>query len=1604
MMQPNNLAQSIDIALAGAKGGGTPRKAVESPDTLKSIANARIIDAISEGEIEGFVHGNDPENFLRDVYYNETPVQNENGTRNFKNVTVEARMGTQDQTYIPGFPAVENEIGVGVALTQVTPWIRSFTNLQLSAINVRLGVSALSSTNTENGDISGYRIQYAIDIAVDGGAYVQVMTSAFGGKASGPYERSHRVDLPPASESGWLMRVRRITGDSTSIYVADETSVVSITEIIDGKFRYPMTALVSTQIDASQFQAIPTRAFHMKGRRIKVPVNYDPETGIYSGVWNGTFKTAYSNNPAWVFYDLATNPRYGLGHLVQEVQIDKWSLYGIAQYCDQIVPDGFGGTERRMTCNLYLQKQGDAFKVLGDLASVFRGICYWMGGAIVSVADRPTDPVYTYNNSNVVGGTFRYEGSGLKARHSAVIVSWNDMSDFCRLKNDYYEDPESLERYGFQLTDIVAVGCTSRGQAQRLAKWLLYSERLLTNAVSFSVGEDGTFAAPGQIVRVADKHRAGRRIGGRVVSATLSTVTLDAWATPGPVMGDSFTIILPTGVSQTRIISSVNPGTKTVTVNVPFSGIPLPQSVWAVDSNDLSTQLFRVLNVVENDDGSYGISALQHNPSIFDAVDMGEPIEVPNVGGIVAPPTQVRPDSVVITSVERAGRVVALPLLTAKWPATENAQSYRVQWRKDFGEWTTVQEVNGLSADYDSPFTGTYECKVSAVNVLGIVSAPTQSNPFVLADQVKVPGYAEDLIAEQTALYNALAQEAVERFNADAAVAAAAAADASAKADAALATALAAVDEAVGAVVPWDNTTDYTEGQLVTDGGLLYLALQDVPAGTALSDGAYWDLVGEYSSLGAAVAASITIGEANTEELSAQASQIDAVQTALGGKASADALNALTSEVTDLEGVVTAQGEALTGTRAALTGGGNLLKNPSYEVDTTSWAHSATSLTYWPTGLTRDNAGAAYIPPGMHNIGVTSANVVVPVTDYIDLYQTEVPVIGGKRYCVSGYVAVHRGSCYIIAQFTDAAGTVLTTTASGSSIHNNDSTMGGTDLNNWDRATIFATAPAGARYLKFYFRTVGSGVAAYTASWLVHPMVEEVSLSQTLPSPWNDSVAGMPTKTSANASAIGLLTSRVSTAEGNITAQGTAITATQASLNGRPNMLQNPTFAINTASWTLAPTAARSYEARYGSYLYMTQVPGGGNATEQAVDNVNPGTYTFSGEVYRNNNVGTVRIGIVCLNAGGGNLGEFNAFSDSAVVASWQSVKVTFTAPAGTTKLNVRLITEATTNTHSFRRLKLELGNVATVWSNEQDISGNASATQVLSATVSSQGGQIASNASAITNVTARTPGSGNLLRNTDFAAGLVGWTAFDWNGWGVTPVLNSAGDSWRPTGMNNIGVSVGGTPSADVHSVIRSPFVPIEPGKTYIASAYLANHRCWGKINIQFADANQVGITAAASTYSQSQGGTSLAGWTRATVSMVAPANARYAYIQWWASPPYADNPYAWMLRAMIEEANSAGQTVPGPWGASATDKTDSSVTQSLQAGLNAKLGVYLDVNGYISGYESVNNGTVSAFNVNASFFRVLKPGGGARTEFSDGNWRVYDGNGTLRVRLGIW
>ena len=718
--------------LQGAKGGSKQRTPVESPDSLRSIAYFRILDLVSEGEIGGLVNG------LQSIYLDETPLANPDGSLNFQNVHVETRTGTQDQEEIPGYPAVENEISVGVELKQSTPWVRSLSNTSLSAARVTIGVPGLSRANTSNGDINGYSVQYKIEVQTDGGAYQLAYNGAITGKTTSKYQRSHRIDLP-AAQSGWNVRVTRITANANSSAIADITTIDSYTEVIDAKLRYPNSALLGISGDAAQFSNIPSRAYDLWGRIIQVPSNYDPLARTYSGVWDGSFKPAWTDNPAWIYYDLSTHPRYGLGHLVTATQVNKWELYRIAQYCDQSVSDGKGGMEPRFACNVFLQTASDAYKLLSDLASVFRGISYWTGGAITASADMPADPVYAYTAANVIGGQFTYAASTRKTRYTTALVTWNDPADFYRAKVEYVEDRAGLARYGIQQATLTAFGCTSQAQAQRAGQWVLLTSRLETDTVTFKVGLDGTIAAPGQIIRVTDPARAGKRQGGRIHAATRTAVTVDK-APEQVAVGDRLTVMLPTGVSETQAITAID-GAQLSVASPGFSVQSDAESVWVVESDTLAAQTYRVLSVTEDkssSDISFTITALQHVPAKFEAIDNGAIIQVPPISSLPAS-TQAAPANVRLDGHVVITQGIATNVVTIAWDAAAGATAYQVEWRRNDGEWVSAGRTSGLSIDVEGIYTGTYVARVRAVSPGGVVSVPALSVPTDIVGKTGAP-------------------------------------------------------------------------------------------------------------------------------------------------------------------------------------------------------------------------------------------------------------------------------------------------------------------------------------------------------------------------------------------------------------------------------------------------------------------------------------------------------------------------------------------------------------------------------------------------------------------------------------------------------------------------------------------------------------------------------------------------------------------------------------------------------------------------------------------------------------------------------------------------
>ncbi|EPS3324242.1 phage tail protein [Acinetobacter baumannii] len=700
------------------KGNQQPRQPVVAPDSAQSKTYIKELIGLAEGEVEGLANG------YQSILLEDTPLQDENGNKNFENVTVNFRSGTNDQEYIEGFPAVENEIPIDVELKSSTPWVRSFNNLDLDAVRLRLRWGPLRNQDPTTGDVTGYTIEYAVDLQTDGGAWSEVLRAKISDKTSDNYERPHRIDLPKA-DSGWLVRVRRITPNSTSEYISDKMYVKAVTEVIDAKLRYPNTALVSLQYDAETFGgSVAKLAVDLKGVKIKVPTNYNPETREYVGMWDGTFKRAYSNNPAWIYYDLCTSKRYGIGERITDGMLDKWSLYRLAQYCDELVPDGLGGQEPRFTCNIYLQSAEDAYSILTKLAGVFRAITYWDGDSIVCDADIPQDTYFTYTRANIIGEP-DHNGTRARDRHNAVKVAWDNPANHYKTEYEFVRDEKAIsEMKQVRLLELDAWGCTSRGQAQRAGLWALKSEQLETRTVTFKVGLDGHIPLPGKVIEFADPIFAGRANGGRIsaISADRKSITLDRDDVVA-IAGDRLVINGENGKAQTRIIQSITG--RVITVSVAFDEIA-PQNVWVIDAQDLATLKFRVLSVVQSDSHQFTITALEYNPKKFDAIDHGAHyIDVPI--SIVNPNIQEPVSNIVITSEDRVDQGINVATMVVSWTQAKGAVKYQVEWRKDDGSWIKLPVTGNNSVEVPGIYAGQYQARVTAISAFEIASLPVYS-------------------------------------------------------------------------------------------------------------------------------------------------------------------------------------------------------------------------------------------------------------------------------------------------------------------------------------------------------------------------------------------------------------------------------------------------------------------------------------------------------------------------------------------------------------------------------------------------------------------------------------------------------------------------------------------------------------------------------------------------------------------------------------------------------------------------------------------------------------------------------------------------------------
>lgn len=708
-----------DIRIRGAKAGQKePRKPNISKDTAASISTAKLLYGLAEGEIYGLADG------AKSIRLDGTPLVDDAGNPNFEGVTWDFRNGSNDQEYIKGFPDVSNETPINVELRSSQPWIKAFNDTQISAVRVRFKWNRLSQTNSENGDVTGYKIDYAIDLQTDGGAYQTVLTTKIQDKTSAGYERTHRIDLPKA-KTGWQLRVRRITPNSTSELIQDTMMIDAVAEVIDVKLSYPNTALLGIQYNAELFSNIAKMSVRVKGKIIRVPDNYDPVARTYTGIWTGNFKDAYSNNPAWIFYDLCTQWRGGLGERLDATMIDRWSLYALGQYCDQPVSDGQGGLEPRFTCNIYLQKQEEAYTVLQNIAGIFRAMSFWTGEKIMLDADVPQDPIYTYSSANIVGGVagIQYSGTRNRDRHTLAKVAWDNPNNDYQTEYEYVRDEKAMSKFGVKVLDLSAFGCTSQAQAQRAGLWALKTEQLETRQVTFSVGLDGAIPRVGNIISLSDEAFAGRANGGRVstVNSTQRIIELDREVTAS--VGDVLIINGSSGKSERRNISNVV-GNR-ITVTAPFTSAE-PQHVWAIETADLKLMRFRVMSITENDDATYAITGIQHEPQKYDAIDFGTDVK-PTEITIVNPETVDAPAAVSITSRHREVQGQMITTLVISWSQVKGAVAYDAEWRKDDGTWVKVPRTGNVSVEIDGVYSGNYMARVRAISAFDVQSNPTSS-------------------------------------------------------------------------------------------------------------------------------------------------------------------------------------------------------------------------------------------------------------------------------------------------------------------------------------------------------------------------------------------------------------------------------------------------------------------------------------------------------------------------------------------------------------------------------------------------------------------------------------------------------------------------------------------------------------------------------------------------------------------------------------------------------------------------------------------------------------------------------------------------------------
>lgn len=737
-----------EYVVSGSKGGGSkPKNPYEMPDNLISVDKIKILLAVSDGEC-------DPEFSLKNLYLDNVPVENADGSRNYNGVTAEFRPGTQDQEYIKGFTDTSSEITLARDITKDTPYVISVTNNNLSAIRVKI-MMPTGVTQENDGDKVGVRVQWAVDMAVDGAAYERVLTDTIDGKTTNGYDRARRIDLPAFNERV-LLRVSRITPDSTTLNVVDKIQLHSYAEVVDAKFRYPLTGLVYVEFNSELFpNQIPNIAIKKKWKIVNVPTNYDPESRTYSGTWDGIWKKAWTNNPAFVLYDLIVNQRYGLDQRELGIALDKWSIYEAAQYCDQMVPDGKGGTEPRYLCDVVIQSQIEAYQLIRDICSIFRGMSFWNGESLSIIVDRPRDPAYIFTNDNVVNGNFDYTFASEKSMYTQCNVTFDDAQNMYEQDVEGVFDTEAALRFGYNPTSITAIGCTRRSEANRRGRWILKTN-LRSTTVNFATGLEGMIPMIGDVIAIADNFYSNAltlNLSGRVAEVQGVQVFTQFKVDARP--GDFIMINKPDGKPVKRTIANVSSDGKVIELNIGFGFSVQPDTVFAIDRTDVALQQYVVTGISRGDNDeefTYSITAVEYDPNKYDEIDYGVNID-DRPTSVVPPDVLLAPENVKVSSYSRVVQGMSVETMLVTWDKVEYASLYEMQWRKDNGNWNNTPQTASTEMDVEGIYAGNYHVRVRSVSSTGSTSAWSEIVSVALTGKIGEPDKPINLTASESEVF-----------------------------------------------------------------------------------------------------------------------------------------------------------------------------------------------------------------------------------------------------------------------------------------------------------------------------------------------------------------------------------------------------------------------------------------------------------------------------------------------------------------------------------------------------------------------------------------------------------------------------------------------------------------------------------------------------------------------------------------------------------------------------------------------------------------------------------------------------------------------------------